>query len=91
MGDLLISGREAAAACLHIFADTGVLPCAEAQAGAARHTQTAVFTLRLPAALIVTAGNNSVVLHSIHTLIQTAQIFAGESLLDRLAEWLFVP
>lgn len=61
------------------------------QTGITRHTQTAVFTLRLPAAPIVTAGNNSVVLHSIHTLIQTVRIFAEESLLDRLVEWLFVP
>lgn len=81
MGDFLISGREAAAACLHICTDTRVPALRRGTDW--RHTQTA--------ALIVTAGNNSVVLHSIHTLIQTVLIFAGESLLDRLAGWLFVP
>lgn len=86
-----MGGREAAAGCLHIFADTRAPAPRRGGRGITRHTQTAVFTLRLPAALIVTAGDNSVVLHSIHTLIQTVQIFAGESLLDRLAEWLFVP
>lgn len=89
LGDFLISRRDAPGACLHISAATlAFLPCAEAQIGIGRHTQTA--------ALIETAGNRSVALHSIHTITRTCvcvrvrvNALPGELLFDRFVEWLF--